>query len=106
MPQNAQFFLLANINHFATLLQDEHLEGSQEVAARLLLAECWYRLAAMEKPVDRAGRFSLARFPRVATPPPAPIARSCPAAIPPVAQLPSASPAAGHPVSRAIAYGI
>jgi hypothetical protein len=48
MPQNAQFFLLANIDHFTTLLQDHRLDARQEVAVRLLLAESWHRLSAME----------------------------------------------------------
>jgi hypothetical protein len=72
MPQDAQFFLLSNIDHFTTLLQNHLLEERQEVAVRLLLAESWYRLAAMEKQVDLDGSLSPAQFPWGATPPPAP----------------------------------
>jgi hypothetical protein len=96
MPQDGRFFLIANINHFTSLLRNVHLPNSQEMAIRLLLADSRHRLANLDAQAFRGSDLMADQPASPAIPPPKPTEHSAPAAIQRARSRPSAATAAAH----------
>jgi hypothetical protein len=107
MPHHTRFCLIANIEHFTSVLENFRMDARQVRVAELLLAESWYRLADLEA----SGTLPADQTSLIAIPPPMPTEQTAPAATPPVAPRPSVSTATArhapflpwHPSMRGVA---